>query len=134
MTINDLTNFIFLAQEGGGADGATGQGGGGFDPTILIFMALMFVMMYFLTIRPQRQKQKKLQAQIAALKTGDKIVTSGGIHGLVTNIKDTTVVVKVADNVKIEMDKPAVATVLPKASKADAADTDSSNDDTDSKD
>jgi preprotein translocase subunit YajC len=133
MTINDLSNFILLAQEGGAAEGAAGKSGGS-GMQLMFFMVLMFVMMYFLTIRPQRQKQKKLQAQIAALKTGDKIVTSGGIHGLVTNIKDTTVVLKIADNVKIEMDKPAVATVLPKASKADAADTDSSNDDTDSKD
>jgi preprotein translocase subunit YajC len=120
MTINDLTNFFFLAQEGGGADGAGAQsGGGGFQ--LMIFMVLMFVMMYFLTIRPQRQKQKQLQAQISALKTGDKIVTSGGIHGLVTNLKETSVMLKIADNVKIEIEKPAVATVLPKAVKdADA--------------
>jgi preprotein translocase subunit YajC len=122
MTINDLSTFILLAQEGGAAEGASKSGGG---MQLMFFMVLMFVMMYFLTIRPQRQKQKQLQAQIAALKTGDKIVTSGGIHGLVTNIKDTTVVVKVADNVKIEMDKPAVATVLSKSTKPDEADSES---------
>jgi preprotein translocase subunit YajC len=134
MTINDLTNFIFLAQEGGGADGATGQGGGGFDPTILIFMALMFVMMYFLTIRPQRQRQKQLQTQIAALKTGDKIITTGGMHGLITNIKETSVMLKIADNVKIEIDKPAVATIVPKAGKADDETADTKDENTESKD
>ncbi|MEM8955108.1 MAG: preprotein translocase subunit YajC, partial [Verrucomicrobiota bacterium] len=129
MTINDLSHLILLAQEGG-AGGS--QGGGGFQ--LMIFMLLMFVMMYFLTIRPQRQRQKQLQAQIAALKTGDRVITTGGIHGLVTNIKDSTIILKVADNVKIEMDKPAVATVVPKASKSDETDAESKDESSDSKD
>jgi preprotein translocase subunit YajC len=49
---------------------------------------------------------------IASMKTGDKVVTNAGIHGLISNVKDTTVIVKVADNVKIEMEKSAVATVI----------------------
>lgn len=131
MTLNDLPNFIILAQDGGAAPAGGGGGGGA---QLLIFMVLMFVMMYFLTIRPQRQRQKQLQAQIAALKTGDRVITTGGIHGLVTNIKDSTIILKVADNVKIEMDKPAVATVVPKASKSDETDAESKDESSDSKD
>ncbi|MEM7146094.1 MAG: preprotein translocase subunit YajC [Verrucomicrobiota bacterium] len=130
MTLNDLSNFIILAQDGGGAAPKGGGGGG----QLLIFMVLMFVMMYFLTIRPQRQRQKQLQAQIAALKTGDRVITTGGIHGLVTNIKETTIILKVADNVKIEMDKPAVATVVPKASQSDDSDSDNKEEASDAKD
>jgi preprotein translocase subunit YajC len=49
---------------------------------------------------------------IASLKTGDRVVTNSGIHGLISNVKDTTVIVKVADNVKIEMEKSAISTVV----------------------
>ena len=87
---------------------------------MLLMMVLMFVMMYFLLIRPQRKQQKEHQARIAALKIGDKIITSGGIHGLVANVKETTVVVKVADNVKIEMEKSAVANVTKKSDRESA--------------
>lgn len=79
---------------------------------MLIPLVLMGAVFYFLLIRPQQKKQKEHQALVAALKTGDKVVTSAGIHGLIANVKESTVLVKVADNVKIEMDKAAVATVL----------------------
>ena len=58
------------------------------------------------------RRQKAHQRLIATLKTGDRVVTNGGIHGLISNVKETTVIVKVADNVKIEMEKSAVANVL----------------------
>jgi preprotein translocase subunit YajC len=63
-------------------------------------------------IRPQSKRQKEQQRLIAALKTGDRVVTAAGIHGMITNVKETTVTVKVADNVKIEMEKSAVSNVL----------------------
>ena len=75
----------------------------------LIFIAIIF---YFLLIRPQQKQRKEQQKLIEGLKTGDKVVTSAGIHGLITNVKERTVLLKVADNVKIEIDKAAVATVL----------------------
>ncbi|PYL59161.1 MAG: preprotein translocase subunit YajC [Verrucomicrobia bacterium] len=53
-----------------------------------------------------------MQRLISALKTGDKVVTNAGIHGLIANVKETTVIVKVADNVKIEMEKSAIANVV----------------------
>ena len=77
----------------------------------LIFIGIIF---YFLLIRPQQKKQKEHQRLVDSLKTGDKIVTSGGIHGLIANVKDRTVIVKVADNVKIELEKASVTTVAAK--------------------
>jgi preprotein translocase subunit YajC len=75
-------------------------------------MTLIFVMMYFLLIRPQKKRQMEQQRLVSALKTGDRVVTNAGIHGLISNVKETTVIVKVADNVKIEMEKSAIANVL----------------------
>ena len=69
----------------------------------------MGVLFYFLLIRPQQKRQKKHQQLMADLKTGDRVVTNSGIHGLIANVKETTFLLKVADNVKIEIDKSAVA-------------------------
>jgi len=68
--------------------------------------------MYFVMIRPQKKRQQQQQNLIASLKTGDRVVTNAGIHGLISNVKESTVLVKVADNVKIEMDKSAITNVL----------------------
>ena len=76
---------------------------------------------YFLLIRPQQKQRKEQQKLIEALKTGDKVVTSAGIHGLISNVKEKTVLLKVADNVKIEIDKASVATVLERSSDDQAA-------------
>lgn len=70
------------------------------------------VIFYFLIIRPQRKKEKEHQALLGQLKVGDEIVTGSGIHGRVANVKERTVMLKIADNVKIEIEKSAVATVL----------------------
>ena len=75
----------------------------------LIFIGVIF---YFLLIRPQQKQRKEQQALVAALKTGDKVVTSSGIYGLISNVKETTVTLKIADNVKIEIDKAAIASVI----------------------
>ena len=82
-----------------------------------IMMILMFVMMYFLLIRPQRKQQKEHQERLASLKIGDEVITGGGIHGIVSNVKDGVIKLKVADNVKLEMEKSAVATIKRKADK-----------------
>ncbi len=78
-----------------------------FIPIILIF-----VIMYFLLFRPQMRRQKEQAKLVSTIKTGDRVVTASGIHGMITNVKDSTVTVKVADNVKIEMEKSAVTTVV----------------------
>jgi preprotein translocase subunit YajC len=96
--------FSTLAQQAGGASGA--------QP--LIMMGLMVVMFYFLLIRPQQRQRKELQKRIDSLETGDKVVTTAGIHGLVHHIKEKTVVLKIADSTMVEFDKSAVAVVTKK--------------------
>jgi len=101
-----LLLFLAQAQPAAPAPGPAG-GIGFFIPFIFIF-----VIMYFVLFRPQKKRQQEQQRLVAALKTGDKVVTNAGIHGLIANVKDTTVMLKVADNVKIEMEKSAIANVL----------------------
>ena len=71
----------------------------------LLYIVLIGAMVYFAMIRPQQQAKKKAEETIKSAKTGDKIVTSSGIHGVITNVKDSTVIVRVADNVKLEIEK-----------------------------
>jgi preprotein translocase subunit YajC len=79
---------------------------------LLVPIVCFGVIFYFGILRPQQKKQKEMQALIGSLKTGDKVVTSGGIHGIVANVKDgATLSLKIADNVKIEVDKSAIASV-----------------------
>jgi len=78
-----------------------------FVPIILIF-----IIMYFVLFRPQMRRQKEQRQLVSTLKTGDRVVTASGIHGLISNVKETTVIVKVADNVKIEMEKSAITNVV----------------------
>lgn len=88
--------------------------------TIVMF-GLIFVIFYFLIIRPQNKKQKELQKMLSGIQKGDKIVTIGGIHGVVHAVKEGgTVVVKVDDSCKIEFSKSAIATVLNRDSSKDA--------------
>jgi preprotein translocase subunit YajC len=91
-----------------------------FISSILPFL-LIFVVFYFMLIRPQQKKQKEMQRMIESLKSGDKIVTNGGILGTVTNVKDKTVIVRIADNVKIEILRSAVQTVTQRAADDDTA-------------
>jgi preprotein translocase subunit YajC len=95
------------AQTGSPASMPGGGIGSFFVPLIFIF-----IIMYFVMIRPQKKRQEQQQKLIGALKTGDRVVTNAGIHGLISNVKDSTVLVKVADNVKIEMDKSAITNVV----------------------
>ncbi len=70
----------------------------------LLPILLIFVVFYFLLIRPQKKSQDEHRKMIAALKKNDEVITVGGIHGTVANVKDTTVTLKVDDNVKIEVE------------------------------
>lgn len=74
-------------------------------------LIFIFVIFYFLLIRPQQKRQKELRALVESVKTGDKVITSAGIHGLVSNVKEKTVILKIAENVKVEFDKSAVISV-----------------------
>ena len=91
--------------------GAAGSMGGLMEFLPII---LMFGVLYFLMIRPQMKKAKEHKAMIDALSKGDEVVTSGGIAGKITKVGDTYVGVEIADNVEIQLQKPAVAMVLPK--------------------
>ena len=79
--------------------------------TIVPF-ALIFIIFYFFLIRPQNKKQKETEKMIAALKKGDKVVTIGGIHGVVATTKEHTIIIKVEDGAKIEFNRSAIATVI----------------------
>ena len=80
----------------------------------LITFGLVFIIFYFLIIRPQNKKQKEAKKMIEAVKKGDKVVTIGGVHGTVASVKDGTIVVKVDDNCKIEFSKSAISAVTAK--------------------
>jgi preprotein translocase subunit YajC len=72
-------------------------------------------------IRPQRRQQKEHQSKLAALKSGDEVVAAGGIHGLITNVSDRVVTLKIADNVKIRVEKASVLTILKKSDEPEPA-------------
>jgi preprotein translocase subunit YajC len=97
-----------------------GQGGG--NPLgMFIPMIIIFAIFYFMLIRPQQRKEKERREMIKAVKTGDRVLFSGGILGTVVNVKDTTLLVKVADNVKFEILRAAVSKVLDKDDKVEEA-------------
>jgi preprotein translocase subunit YajC len=105
--------LLFLAQA------QQPQPGGG--QTLMMyapFWIFLIIIMYFVMIRPQKKRQQEQQRLMSSLKTGDRVVTNAGIHGLIANVKETTVMLKVTDNVKIEMEKSAITNVLrPEAAK-----------------
>ncbi len=76
--------------------------------TSLLPLLLIIVVFYFFMIRPQMKKQKELKTYRSGIQKGDKIVTTGGIYGKVTDVKDQTITVEIADNVRIRIDKSAV--------------------------
>ena len=87
------------------AGGAGGLGG------FLIPLALMFGIMYFLVIMPQQRQRKKVQEMLAAIKNGDKVITTSGIYGTINGMDGDTIILKVADNVKIRVARAAIAQV-----------------------
>ena len=101
-----LSTLSILAQEGQG-----NPLGASFLPIII-----MIVLFYFLLIRPQQKQRREQMERINALANGDKVVTTAGIHGIVHNIKDKTVVIKVAEGTMIEFDKMAITSVTKKDS------------------
>ena len=103
--------LLFLTQAQPAAPAPPPGAASGFM-NLLPFWFFIIVIMYFVLIRPQKKRQQQQQRLVSSLKTGDRVITNAGIHGLIANVKETTVIVKVADNVKIEMEKSAVTNVL----------------------
>ena len=93
------------------AQGAPGIGGPGPIMTIVPFI-LIFVIMYFMVIRPQQKKAKDHQELLGRLKKNDEVMTSGGIYGKVIDLKETVVTIEVAPNVRIRVARPQIAAVL----------------------
>lgn len=96
-----------------GTPPADGQGGGGSMVSTLIMFGAIFAIFYFMIIKPQQKKAKEREKMITAMQKGDKIITSSGVHGTLTSVDDTTVIVQVADNVKLKYEKSAIATIIP---------------------
>jgi len=94
--------------------GQPGQdGGSGMISTIIMFGA-MFLIFYFMIIRPQQKKAKEREAMLNNLEKGDKIVTTGGIHGTVAGIEEKTILLQISDNVKVKVERSAIGVILPK--------------------
>lgn len=82
------------------------------NPVVNLFpLIFIFVIFYFLLIRPQKAKEKEHQKTLANLNKNDEVVTSGGIHGTIVNVKDKSVILRVDDNVKIEVEKGCISYV-----------------------
>lgn len=103
-----LRGFILMGQP-------AGQPGQESNPLLnLLPLLLMGVVFYFFLIRPQSKRRKEREAQISKVEKGDKIVTSSGIHGKVTQVEDSTILVEVADNMKIRFEKSAISSISPR--------------------
>ena len=90
-----------------------GGEGGSMVSTIIMFGAI-FLIFYFMIIRPQQKKSKDREKLLSNLEKGDKVVTSGGIHGIISGLDEKTCLLQVSDNVKIKVERSAIGTVLSK--------------------
>jgi preprotein translocase subunit YajC len=99
----NLTHLIAMAPPSGGQGGA-----GSILPTVIMFGSIILIM-YFLMIRPQQRRQKEHQRMLENVRKGDKVITSSGIHGTITDVDDTTFEIQVSDNARIKFEKSAIA-------------------------
>jgi len=102
-----LELLIAMAPQGG--DG----GGGGLISTLIMFGAI-FLIFYFMIIRPQQKRSKEREKMLSNLEKGDKVVTSGGLHGIIAGLEEKTALVQVSDNIKLKIERSAITTVLTK--------------------
>lgn len=107
--------IIAMAAPQGAEGQASGSGIGMF-----VYLGLMLLLLYFLLIRPQKRREKERRALLDAVKTGDRILFGGGFIGTVANVKEKTLLVKIADNVKVEIARAAVVQILSKESDPNA--------------
>ncbi|MDR0553432.1 MAG: preprotein translocase subunit YajC [Treponema sp.] len=102
-----MSSFAFFPLQ----TAAATPGAGSFVTTLIPFV-LIIAIFYFLIIRPQNKKQKETQKMLSALKKGDKIVTIGGVHGVIQSVKESSVIVKVDENTKMEFSRSAISSVV----------------------
>lgn len=106
---------FFISEAVAQTVGGAGQAGGAQAQIFpLVFMGGMFVVLYFLAIRPQRKRQKEHAEMVAALAKGDEVVTTSGILGKVLKVEEDFLLLQVADNVELKFQKVSVHAVLPK--------------------
>ena len=108
-----LQNTLLLAQA---ADAGSASPLG--NP--MLMMVLMFVMMYFIAIRPGQKRMKEHQKLVASVTVSDHVIMESGVHGIITSVKDRTVMVKIADNVKVEFERIKIAAVTKKSDVVEA--------------
>jgi preprotein translocase subunit YajC len=115
MSLPSLVTTLFAQATNAAGAVSTGTATGDASATpqqplwLTLFPFILFAaMIYFALLRPQSQAKKKAEETVKAAKTGDKIVTNSGIHGVISNVKETTVILKIADNVKIEIEKSSI--------------------------
>ncbi len=89
-----------------------GGGGSSLISTIVMFGAI-FLIFYFMIIRPQQKRSKEREKMLSNMQKGDKIITSGGLHGTIVHIDEKTVLLQVSDNVKLKYERTAIANILP---------------------
>jgi preprotein translocase subunit YajC len=108
-----MSAFVLLSSVSLFAQAQSGAKPAGQSPvSMLVMMGVIFAIIYFLMIMPQRKKQKETQNMLNNMKKGDKIVTVGGLLGTVGNVKDSTVMVKISDNTVVEFRKSAIASII----------------------
>ena len=100
-------DFLAYAMGSGGSGGSQGGGFGAFVPLIL-----MFAIFYFLLIRPQQKKSKLHKAMLSAVKKGDKVVSSGGLHGVITGISDDVITMEIAPKIRVKVSRGSIAGIL----------------------
>jgi preprotein translocase subunit YajC len=100
-----LLNLILMAP--------SSNGGGNLMSTLIMFGAI-FLIFYFMIIRPQQKRAKEREKLLSNLEKGDKVVTSGGVHGTIAGIDEKTVLLAITDNVKVKVERSAITTVLSK--------------------
>lgn len=105
--------LIDVAYAMGGSPQGEQVGGAGAVLTNLLPLILIFVIFYFLLIRPQQKRAKEHRQMLESLKKGDKVITSGGIYGVVEGVGTNTVTVKIAENVKVKLGKVNIAAIRP---------------------
>ena len=96
-------NPIYLQQAPGGMESILSS---------IVPFLLIIVIFYFLILRPQQKRQKERAKLLESIKKGDKVITAGGLHGTVEGIEEKTLLVKVADNVKLKMERSAISTIV----------------------
>ena len=101
-----MLQLLLMAPPPGGADA-----GGSMISTLIMFGSIILIF-WFMILRPQQKRQKQHQQMVDSLKKGDKVVLTGGLHGTISGIEDKTILVQVADNVKMKFERGSIASVV----------------------